>query len=69
MAVLSSIAGVKDIIRQKLEEGKTHDRISVELSTAYPDVIRGLSVCQIRRYCAEHFSEKSRARHKPQASD
>ena len=50
MALLDTIPGVEDFIRERVEHGAMHKVISDELKALYPLVSRGLSR-SVRRFC------------------
>ena len=43
----------QDVVQSLLVMGKTYQEISVELKQVYPDIVRGLSACSVRRYVKE----------------
>ena len=54
MALLDTIPGVEDFIRNRIEQGATHKVLSDELKALYPLISRGLSSRSIRRFCEAH---------------
>ena len=50
MALLDTIPGVEDFIRDKIEQGATHKVLSDELKALYPLISRGLSSRSARRF-------------------
>lgn len=51
MALLDTIPGVEDFIRDRVEQGATHKVLSDELKASYPLISRGLSSRSVRRFC------------------
>ena len=44
---------VSQDVQSLLVMGKIYQEISVELKQLYPDIVRGLSACSVRRYIQE----------------
>lgn len=54
MALLDTILGVGDFIRNRIEQGAMHKVLSDELKALYPLISRGLSSRSIRRFYETH---------------
>ena len=49
-----------EVIAGLVQRGWTYEAISEHLKTAYPEVQRGFSARNIRRFCSEHDVKKLR---------